>query len=76
MNTTENINEMMVAIEETLGIKIDWKEENGEINLDRANLTIIVEALEVLLTTKNETRWSAKHVLKKSRTGQPLPWEK
>jgi len=50
MKTNENINELMVAIEEVLGIKIDWIEENGKINLDYANLLIIVEALGTLLT--------------------------
>jgi len=45
MKTKENINELMVAIEEALGVKIDWIEENGNINLDYANLLIIVEAL-------------------------------
>ena len=49
MNTNENINELMVAIEEVLGVKIDWIEENGDIKIDRANLTTIVEGLEALL---------------------------
>jgi len=48
MNTNENINELMVAIEEVLGVKIDWTEENGDIKIDRANLTPIVEGLEQL----------------------------
>jgi len=70
MNTKENINELMVAIEEVLGIKIDWMEEDGSITIDRTNLTIIVVALERLLVSVDKERRFAKNKLEQSRTGQ------
>jgi len=70
MNTKENINELMVAIEEVLGIKIDWMEEDGSITINRANLTIIVVALERLLVSVDKERRFAKNKLVQSRTGQ------
>jgi len=76
MNTKENINELMVAIEEVLGVKIDWIEENGDIKIDRENLTTIVEGLEVLVRSNNGVRCVARDVLVQARTGKKFSWYK
>jgi len=76
MNTKENINELMVAIEEVLGVKIDWIEENGDIKIDRENLTTIVEGLEALVLSSGGIRGVSRDVLVQARTGKKRSWYK
>lgn len=51
-----NLSELMVGIEEIVGEKLDWKEENDEIILARKELTLICEALEKLFYELRDLR--------------------
>lgn len=52
----DNLSELMVGIEEIVGEKLDWKEENSEIVLARRELTLICETLEKLFYELRDLR--------------------
>lgn len=54
----DNISELMVGIEEIVGEKLDWKEENSEIIIARRELTLICETLEKLFYELRDLRRS------------------
>lgn len=41
----ENVSELMVAIEELVGEKLDWKQANDEIIIGRKELTLICDTI-------------------------------
>lgn len=51
-----DLSELMVGIEEIVGEKLDWKEENSEIVLARRELTLICETLEKLFYELRDLR--------------------
>ena len=52
----DNLSELMVGIEEIVGEKLDWKEENNEIVIARRELTLICETLEKLFYELRDLR--------------------
>lgn len=54
----DNLSELMVGIEEIVGEKLDWKEENNEIVIARRELTLICETLEKLFYELRDLRRS------------------